>query len=112
MGIDAWLKKHELPAGELFCFRDGCGQEWEGSRFIDVSDLRELLKTHVIVPREPTQSMCEAPLTSPPLVLNAAGTTEDMQLCKAGWSHNAIINRKRYKAMLAAATKGDSDGQE
>lgn len=46
--FEKWIeeKKHE--------------NEYTGSELINVSDLFELLKTHVIVPRKPTLKMIEA----------------------------------------------------
>ncbi len=52
-----------------------------------------------LVPIEPTQEMCEAAPSLP--AIDAIG---DLPLKKAGWSMSAIVNRKRYLAMLAAAS--------
>lgn len=51
-----------------------------------------------LVPKEPTQEMCEAAPSLP-----AIHAIDDLPLKKSGWSMSAIVNRKRYLAMLAAA---------
>ena len=51
-----------------------------------------------LVPKEPTQEMCEAAPSLP-----AIHAIDDLPLKKLGWSMSAIVNRKRYLAMLAAA---------
>lgn len=51
-----------------------------------------------LVPIEPTQEMCEAAPSLP-----AIDAIDDLPLKKSGWSMSAIVNRKRYLAMLAAA---------
>lgn len=52
-----------------------------------------------LVPIEPTQEMCEAAPSLP-----AIDAINDLPLKKSGWSMSAIVNRKRYLAMLAAAS--------
>jgi len=51
-----------------------------------------------LVPEEPTKEMCEAAPSLP-----AIHAIDDLPLKKSGWSMSAIVNRKRYRAMLAAA---------
>jgi hypothetical protein len=51
-----------------------------------------------VVPVEPTKEMCEAAPALP-----AIHAVDDLPLAEAGWSPKAIINRKRYRAMLSAA---------
>jgi hypothetical protein len=51
-----------------------------------------------LVPIEPTQEMCEAPPSLPSI-----HAIDDLPLKKSGWSMSAIVNRKRYLAMLAAS---------
>ncbi|WP_421365635.1 hypothetical protein [Agrobacterium tumefaciens] len=59
-----------------------------------------------LVPIEPTQEMCEAAPSLP--AIDAIG---DLPLKKAGLSMSAIVNRKRYLAMLAAAPAKQEGGE-
>lgn len=52
-----------------------------------------------LLPKEPTREMCEAASSLP-----AVDAIDDLPLKKSGWSMSAIVNRKRYLAMLAAAS--------
>lgn len=47
MDIDSWIKSNSWWSGDL------------GGEVIHVNDLQELLKTHTIVPNEPTESMLD-----------------------------------------------------
>lgn len=51
-----------------------------------------------LVPKEPTQAMCEAADALP--VIHA---TEDLALLAASWTGKAVMNKKRWHKMLAAA---------
>ncbi|WCK73162.1 hypothetical protein G6L96_018435 [Agrobacterium tumefaciens] len=59
-----------------------------------------------LVPKEPTHEMCEAAPSLP-----AIHVIDDLPLKKSGWSMSAIVNRKRYLAMLAAAPVKQEGGQ-
>ena len=60
-----------------------------------------------LVPKEPTQEMCEAAPSLP-----AIHAIDDLPFKKSGWSMSAIVNRKRYLAMLAAAPANQERGAD
>jgi len=59
-----------------------------------------------LVPKEPTQEMCDAAPSLP-----AIHAIDDLPFKKSGWSMSAIVNRKRYLAMLAAAPAKQEGGE-
>ncbi len=114
-----WIAR--FPAGEMTALRDflnGQGFSALSAQAQDVADMpqspwpasdwaigriKELEAQAVpegrqLVPKEPTQEMCEAAPSLP-----AINAIDDLPLKKSGWSMSAIVNRKRYLAMLAAA---------
>lgn len=85
MDIDKWIERHEFTARDL---NDGVAAE-----VVETKDLRELLTTHVIVPREPTGEMLRA--------------------AQSAWLDDPMKRTSTmYSAMLSTTHQGDADGQE